>query len=138
MPFDGIFDRTPLDDLIAWLETRDPGEQYDYYSTRECLLCRYFAARRPGHEMIRVTPNAVFGNLVTYRLFGLVRKTEYFCEPLPDHFDAISCQGAEGRDEPARVRTVGGALAWARRVRRRLSGAPKFCRKEEKEMADAV
>jgi hypothetical protein len=34
-----------LDDLIAWLETRDPNETYDYNDIHGCLLCMYGRAR---------------------------------------------------------------------------------------------
>ncbi len=29
-----------LDDLIAWLETRDPSETYDFMSLDDCVLAR--------------------------------------------------------------------------------------------------
>ncbi len=34
-----------LQDLIAWMRTRDPGETYDYWNISDCLLVRYMRAR---------------------------------------------------------------------------------------------
>ena len=45
--------------FIAWLETRDPAESYDYCDPRNCLLCRYFSAH--GFEHPRVALNYVSG-----------------------------------------------------------------------------
>jgi len=33
-----------VDNLIAWLETRDPDETFNYISCNDCLIHRYFTA----------------------------------------------------------------------------------------------
>ena len=47
MPFDGQLpkqDVYSLQSLIAWLETRDPAETYDFLDHTDCLICRYLKA----------------------------------------------------------------------------------------------
>ena len=48
-----------LETFVAWLETRDPAESYDYCNPSDCLLCRYFSAH--GFERPRVALNYVSG-----------------------------------------------------------------------------
>jgi hypothetical protein len=43
--------------LVAWLETRDPRERYDYSDPNDCLLCRYF--KDHGWEQPVVDPFGV-------------------------------------------------------------------------------
>lgn len=37
-------DPRSIDGLIAWLETKNPAEQYDYTNGGRCLVAQYFAA----------------------------------------------------------------------------------------------
>ena len=44
-----------VDNLIAWLETRDPNEKFSYTDNHDCMIHRYFTAM--GLSVLRVEPD---------------------------------------------------------------------------------
>jgi hypothetical protein len=95
--------------LIAWLERRNPLDDYCYSSTGECLLARYFA-------------ECGFNNVIMAAHFFYHfphRGGAYETMPLPPHFNDI----AKGK-----VRTFGAALKRARAIEAALAGSNSFLR----------
>lgn len=43
-----------VENLIEWLVGRDPNEEYNYYSCKECLLAQYFRNSIPEFASIGV------------------------------------------------------------------------------------
>lgn len=66
-----------LDNLIAWLETKDPDEVFFYTIPSECLLCQYF--QEMGLDCFGVLPTGYFE---TTECNGL--------RPYPKVFDRIA------------------------------------------------
>lgn len=105
MPFDGVEERlnVTLADLIAWLETRDPAEVYDYSDAQDCLLCRYFRDR--GYDVTGVDPRDLYVDAASVAERRI---------PLPPGFNDISL--CDRPFAPAGERwTMGEALEFARR-----------------------
>jgi hypothetical protein len=81
-----------LDSLIAWLQTKDPTQRYNYCDPQRCLLCQYF------NETFGVPVIATAKN---YDVGGW--------RPLPEHFDEVSYGNTTRADW-----TFGAALERAR------------------------
>ena len=93
-PFSGKHNRKSMADLISWLETLDPNEEYPFSGTHgTCVLSR-FARERLGY------PDAHFGG-VNYSLFK-----DHSITPIPMALREVA------RDYP---HTFGGALDRARK-----------------------
>jgi hypothetical protein len=80
-----------LPSLISWLETKPPGEEYNYLSNDNCMLAQYFRAIGFPHARCG-------GDYVTLHETG--KQTD-----LPDHLRDVA------KGSP---RTFGWALAYAR------------------------
>lgn len=90
-------DPMQLATLIAWLQTRDPCDRYDYKNCRHCLLARYFRdCGFAGVEVSRTHVKHDDGVLI----FGSMQE-------LPTYFDWIASDGTP---------TFGAALQRARLV----------------------
>jgi hypothetical protein len=86
-----------LSSLIAWLETKDPDERYQYQSCCECLIAQYLIYR--GWREPRVGPHDA-------------EQDNHMPERLPPHWDDISNYGE---------RTFGAALERVRICKARSS-----------------
>ena len=67
-----------LPSLIAWLETKNPNEEYEYTSSRHCLLAQYY--RDQGYKQIMM---GQYG--FRHGWFGHIH--------LPENFNAIAMIG---------------------------------------------
>ncbi|MFZ1006848.1 MAG: hypothetical protein WAN65_08435, partial [Candidatus Sulfotelmatobacter sp.] len=70
-------DVNSIHELIAWLETKNPDDCYDYCDAGNCLLCQ-FLKEVGGYMEPGVGPD-------TWRAVNFIKR------PLPAHFDAIAC-----------------------------------------------
>lgn len=83
-----------LETLIAWLETKNPAEEYQYSNNYKCCLAQYFQAH--GY------PHACLSSAAVYLNGPFGKRT-----PLPHGFNKSAMQFD---------RTFGGALRMARAV----------------------
>jgi len=82
-----------LDSLIAWLESKEPKERYDYMSIIDCLLAQYFT-EVGGYKNVKITCGTVWRGRWT---------------KLPSAFNEVSFG-------PRRNWTFGAALKRARKI----------------------
>lgn len=61
--------------LIAWLETKDPSEMYDYTSPHQCMCAQYYRAH--GYWFVQASSNHIRHGIAEYT-------------PLPHGFNAIA------------------------------------------------
>lgn len=103
-----------LDTLIAWLETKNPDEQYCYMDSGRCLLSRYFIAQ--GFKNVRVYPEAfLHGDVAKDLPLHITLDTiDQIGTPLPVGFDWIA-RGSHQFDYLS-DHSFGGALERARAV----------------------
>lgn len=110
MPFDNTPPALDVNDLISWLETKDPTIPYCSSSGSNCLICQWLSART--------------GEVVVYRR-GAYRRgaVEGVYESPSRCFDmrALETTVARPNYQPFARETFGGALDRARRVARVVS-----------------
>jgi hypothetical protein len=107
-----------LDNLIAWLETKDPSEKYEYMDKRYCMLAQYLEAQGKTNVLVGTTVvmfadegsrgRSIFGKILSFFMNKNGKKEHN----LPGRFDAIArsadCWGS---------RNFGQALSFAKAVR---------------------
>lgn len=84
-----------VQNLIAWLETKDPKGWYNFTNPTNCLLCQYY--RENGVDIKSC-------NAETMRIVGEIERI-----PLPLHFNYVACGNSE-------TDTFGDALKRARKI----------------------
>lgn len=64
-----------IDGLIAWLKQQDPKGSYNWYDSKECVMCRYMnvvIGTERHHDL-----GAVFPNLEMYQVICAARPWTY-------------------------------------------------------------
>jgi len=93
-----------LDSLIAWLESKEPKERYDYMCSINCVLAQYFIAA--GYEDIKISAGTYAHGFAP---------TDWI--ELPRGFDDIASGWGPRRDW-----TFGAALKRARKIKDDANG----------------
>jgi hypothetical protein len=101
-----------LDNLISWLETKNPNEVYQYSNGLNCMLSQYLKAKGKKGVLVK-NKTAIFYKMSKFLFFRWNRRKEH---DLPPFFDQIAL-GSSIDNNRDRVWNFGAALERAKSVR---------------------